>query len=396
MKPPKIVSVRAFVVKTKDAGGDYYARESGHWLTEIESASPMSRYSKFRTPHTKWGADVLGSVLVEIELSSGIIGIATGVGGELACFIVEKHFSRFLIGADPRDLSRLWDQMYRASLPYGRKGIAICAIGIVDLALWDALGKMRGEPVYKLIGGETKKEIPAYCTGPKPATYKRQGFMGAKVTLRFAPADGVDGLRANVSQLASLREEVGPQYPLMIDCFMSLDVQYAGELARQIKNLGFYWIEEALHPEDFLGYRELKTAAPWIRWVTGEHEYTRFGFRELIRDRLVDVIQPDLMYVGGLTEALRVAALASTFDVALVPHCGGVYSYHFAMSQPDISFVEFLNTSADGESITPVLGTMFSGEPVPQAGKITLSDSPGWGLELNRDKLELHRPSFLS
>jgi L-rhamnonate dehydratase len=165
MTDPRIVAIRTYVVETRDAGGDYYARESGNWLTDIESASPMSRYPEFRTPHTKWGADILGSLLVEIELHCGVVGMATGVGGALACFIIEKHFSRFIIGSDPRDVARLWDEMYRASLPYGRKGIAICAIGAVDLALWDALGKLRGEPVYKLIGGETRRDIPAYSGG---------------------------------------------------------------------------------------------------------------------------------------------------------------------------------------------------------------------------------------
>src|SRR5262249_16154827 len=102
MDGARIVAVRAFVVETRDAGGAYFAKETGNWLTDLETATPMSRYAEFRTPHTKWGADVLDSVLVEIELACGIIGMGTGVGGEPACFMVEKHFARFLMGSDPR------------------------------------------------------------------------------------------------------------------------------------------------------------------------------------------------------------------------------------------------------------------------------------------------------
>jgi L-rhamnonate dehydratase len=177
----------------------------------------------------------------------------------------------------------------------------------------------------------------------------------------------------------------------MVDCYMSLDAAYAVEFARATEPYGLYWIEEALHPDDWEGYRALKSAAPWVRWVTGEHEYTRWGFRELIRHRAIDIVQPDLMWTGGFSEALRIASLASAFDVTVVPHAGGIYSYHYAMTQPGIPFVEYCNTSPRGDEITSVFGAMFEGEPVPLDGTITLSDAPGWGLRLNRDAVEMKR-----
>ena len=129
------------------------------------------------------------------------------------------------------------------------------------------------------------------------------------------------------------------------------------------------------------------------RWsaVTGEHEYTRWGFRDLIRHRAVDVVQPDLMWAGGFTEALCIASLASAFDVPVVPHAGGIYSYHFAMTQPGVPFVEYCITSPKGEEITSVFGDMFEGEPLPLDGTITLSDAPGWGLKLNRGAVQMRR-----
>ena len=123
----------------------------------------MSRvYSDYKASRTSWGIGVLGSLLVEIETESGVIGIATGLGGEPACWLINNHFRRFLIGQDLRNINMIWDQMYRASMFYGRKGLPVAAISAVDLALWDALGKVREEPVYNLIGGKCRDEISLY------------------------------------------------------------------------------------------------------------------------------------------------------------------------------------------------------------------------------------------
>jgi L-alanine-DL-glutamate epimerase-like enolase superfamily enzyme len=130
-------------------------------------ANPMS--AGLQGVH-EWGIAVLGSLVVEIETKSGKRGVATGLGGPPACFMIEKHFRRFLVGADPRNINLLWDQMYRASLPYGRKGITVAAISVVDLALWDLLGQLGDEPVYAMIGGATRDVLDLYCTGPRPET----------------------------------------------------------------------------------------------------------------------------------------------------------------------------------------------------------------------------------
>ena len=171
---------------------------------------------------------------------------------------------------------------------------------------------------------QRKERIPVYGTGPNPLFHKERGFFGAKVPFPYGPADGRRGFEANVRAIAAHRGAVGDGYPLMVDCYMSLDVAYAVEFARAVEPYGLYWIEEALHPDDWEGYRQLKAAAPWVRWVTGEHEYTRWGFRELIRHRAIDIVQPDLMWAGGFSEALRIASLASAFDVTVVPHAGGI------------------------------------------------------------------------
>ncbi len=390
MRRDEITDVRAFVVE--GAGGDYHDRAEGHWLIDTLIANPMSRYPEYKASRTSWGISVLGSIVVEIETRGGHIGVATGLGGPPGCFMIEKHFRRFLVGSDPRDINRIWDQLYRASLPYGRKGVTVAAISAVDLALWDLLGRLRDEPVYALIGGRTRDSLSLYCTGPRPDVARTQGFWGGKVPLPHGPGDGPDGLRENVAFLAAHRETVGPDFPLMVDCYMSLDVTYAVALAEALKPLDIYWIEEPLSPDDIEGHRLLKQRCPTTRWTTGEHEYSRYGFRQLIEGRAVDILQPDLMWMGGLTEALRVSAMAAAYDIPVVPHGSGAYSYHFVVSQPHIPFCEYVNVSADGTSLGPVFGTLFDGDQTPAEGQVQLSDAPGFGLSLNRDRANLQRP----
>lgn len=392
MRRDEIIDVRAYVVDARGAGGDYHARDEGHWLIDTLIANPMSGYPDYKASRTSWGIAVLGSIVVEIETKGGVVGVATGLGGPPACFMIEKHFRRFLIGAEPRDINRLWDQMYRASLPYGRKGIAIAAISIVDLALWDLLGHLRDEPVYAMIGGATRDTISLYCTGPRPDIAKKLGFWGGKVPLPHGPADGVDGLRENVAFLAAHRDAVGPDFPLMIDCYMSLDVTYAVSLAEALEPVGIHWIEEPLSPDDIEGHRILKARCPTMRWTTGEHEYTRYGFRDLLEGRAIDILQPDVMWMGGLTEALRVSAMAAAYDIPVVPHGSGAYSYHLVYAQPHIPFCEYVNMSAGGDTIEPTFGTLFDGDDIPENGTIRPSDRPGFGLTLRRDGLKLSRP----
>lgn len=388
----EIVDVRAYAFSQPGVGGDYHDRGQGHWLIDSLIATPMSGYAEYKRSRKSWGIAVLGSILVEVETKSGTVGLATGLGGEPACFLIERHFRRFLLGADCRDTARLWDQMFRASMPYGRKGLALAAISAVDLALWDAQGLIRGEPVWRMIGGETKPEIPVYCTGPRPDLARQMGFWGAKVPLPHGPADGPEGLERNRAFLAEHRRKVGPDFPLMVDCYMSLNVPYAIDLANAVRDLGIYWLEECLHPDDFDGHRLLKERVPWMKWTSGEHEYTRYGFRKLIEGRSIDILQPDMMWLGGLTEALRVSAMAAAYDIPVVPHGSGAYSYHFVMAQPHSPFCEYLITSAEANRIEPVFGTLFENEQLPENGRIRPSDEPGFGLRLREGAVALDRP----
>ena len=392
MKQVTITDVRAFVLEQIGAGGDYHDREQGHWLVDNLIATPMSAYPEYKQSRTSFGINVMNSIVVEVEASDGTVGISAGQGGAPACYMIEKHFKRFLVGQDPRKLNQFWDQMYRSSRYYGGKGVPLWAISAVDLALWDLLGLLRQEPVYQMIGGATRDQIELYCTGIRPDIAQQAGFIGGKMPLPHGPSDRVEGLNANVKQFRDMRERVGPDFLLMADCWMALDVPYAVDLAYALQEVGIYWLEEALLPDDFDGHKLLKERVPWMRWTTGEHEYTRYGFRKLIESRAIDILQPDVMWCGGLTELLRISAMAAAYDIPIVPHGSGAYSYHFVITQPHCPFCEYLNTSADCSEFPPVFGEMFINEQVPINGKIRPTDDPGWGLKLNRESLNLIRP----
>lgn len=131
---------------------------------------------------------------------------------------------------------------------YGRKGLPVAVISVIDLAIWDLLGKIRNEPVYKMIGGATRERLNFYCTGPEPAAAKEMGFFGAKVPLPYGPGEGHEGLKKNVEFLTKHRESVGPDFPLMVDCYMSLNVPYTIEVVKATEHLNLNWWEECLSP----------------------------------------------------------------------------------------------------------------------------------------------------
>ncbi|KAL8873473.1 MAG: hypothetical protein Q9174_001065 [Haloplaca sp. 1 TL-2023] len=345
----------------------------------------MSGWDKYRASRTSWGINVLGSFCVEIEASNGTTGFATGFGGPPACWLVKQHFERFLLGADPRNSNNLFEQMYRASMFYGRKGLPVAVISVIDLALWDLKGKLWNEPVYRLLGGNTRERVNFYCTGPQPSAAKEMGFIGAKVPLPYGPDEGMAGLRKNVDFLKKHRDSVGPDFPLRVDCYMSLTVAYTIQLVQACKDLDIDWFEECLSPDDSDGFEQIKRAHPTVKFTTGEHEFSRYGFRKLIEGRNIDILQPDVMWVGGMTELQRISAMASAYDIPVVPHASGPYSYHFVISQPNSPFQEYLANSPDGKSVLPVFGELFINEPIPIKGYLDAAelDKPGFGLELN-------------
>jgi L-rhamnonate dehydratase len=391
MSLAKIKHVRAFVVR--GGGADYHDQSGGHWIDD-HIATPMSRYPQYRQSRRSFGINVLGTLVVEVEADDGTIGFAVTTGGEPAAYIVEKHLARFVEGADPEDFETIWDQMYFGTQFYGRKGLVVNAISGVDLAVWDLRGRLRQEPVHELLGGAVRDTIEFYATGARPDLAKEMGFIGGKLPLHHGPAEGEEGFARNMALLADMRAKVGDDFWLMYDCWMSLDLEYALKLARAAQEYNLKWIEEALSPDDYWGYAALKRDAPEGMWVTtGEHEATRWGFRMLMEMECCDIIQPDVGWCGGMSELIKITAMADARGKLVVPHGSSVYSYHFVIAQQNSPFAEFLMMAPEADKVVPMFAPQLLGEPVPQNGRLNVSalDKPGFGVELNRG-IELARP----
>jgi len=389
MSMPVVRHVRAFTVR--GGGADYHDQDDGHWIDDHIS-TPMARYPEYRASRRSFGINVLGTLVVEIEASDGTVGFAVTTGGELGAFIIERHLARFIEGACVTDIEKIWDQMYHATLFYGRKGIVLNTISGVDLALWDLLGKIRGEPVYQMLGGPVRDELQFYATGSRPDLAKEMGFVGGKMALHHSPAEGLEGFKKNLEELATMRSRVGDDFWLMLDCWMSLDLNYATRLAQAAHEYGLKWIEEALPPDDYWGYAELRRNVPRGMMVTtGEHEATRWGFRLLLEMGCCDIIQPDVGWCGGITELIKISALADAHNTLVVPHGSSVYSYHFVITRHNSPFAEFLMMAPKADQVVPMFTPLLLDEPVPVNGRMKLPETPGFGVRLNPD-CALHRP----
>lgn len=383
MSVPTIRQVRAFTVR--GGGADYHDQGADHWIDD-HIATPMSKYPEYRQSRQTFGLNVLGTLVVEVEASDGTAGFAVTTGGDIGAWIVEKHLSRFVEGQRVTDVEKIWDQMFNGSLFYGRKGIVLNAISGVDLALWDLLGKVRGEPVFQLLGGPVRDELQFYATGARPDLAKEMGFIGGKLPLHHGPAEGEEGLRRNLALLADMRERVGDDFWLMYDCWMSLDLNYATRLAQGAHELGLKWIEEALPPDDYWGYAQLRRDVPKGMLVTtGEHEATRWGFRMLLEMGCCDIIQPDVGWCGGITELIKISALADAHNALVVPHGSSVYSYHFVVTRHNSPFAEFLMMAPKADKVVPMFTPLLLDEPVPVNGRLKVPETPGFGVRLNPD-----------
>nr|WP_239565715.1 enolase C-terminal domain-like protein [Paenibacillus sacheonensis] len=342
-------------------------------------------YPKYHARRSSWNAP-FPSTAVLIDTDEGIQGLGISYGGDSIRSIVEEHFSRLLIGEDPFDIERLWDQMNKSSLPYGRKGLSSFALSAVDSALWDIVGKALNQPVYRLLGGATKPDMPVYQTTNDRTDWQDESFFGVKLAMPYGPSDGREGLLKNRDLVKECREKIGEKREIMLDCYMAWDVEYTFRMLDALEPYGVRWVEEVLAPDNIHGYEKLARYSGPIAIATGEHEYLRWGHRDLLATGAISILQPDVDWVGGITEARRINALASAWGITVCPHAGGLQApaLHLIKSQVNSPFVEWVRTwDRDKGKPDPVV----IGIPDPVNGRIAPSDEPGLGIRLNEDIL---------
>ena len=378
----KITEVKMVRPRRKKPWPEYKPAE-GSWSTGgVEVANPMSIYPKYKPYRALFMAGNLGPSAVQIITDKGVTGI--GYGGPGAGFVIENHLTKLLIGEDPFDVERLWDIMWRSTLYYGRKGLVVHAISAVDNALWDVIGKALDTPVYVLLGGKTKDRIPGYCTGNDLEQHVEFGYKKLKLAIPYGPADGLEGMRKNCELIERARNLLGPDGEIMLDCWMAFTEDYTYEFAKMVEPYRVYWMEECLPPDNYAGFGRLNKKITWTRIVTGEHEYTRYGFQLLLDYDGAKIWQPDFNWCGGLTELRRIGALAAANDIPVILHGGWRDGGpHFIMATVNSPWCEmFLPPPGGPKEVYEMFEEENGITRGPEGIYMVPPDRPGFGFEL--------------
>lgn len=360
--------------------------------------NPMDLLAPSLAPATMGAFTFHGWLIVEIFTDDGLVGLGeAALAPQLSKQLIDLQFKPLLLGADPWDLELLWQHMYRKTMAYGRKGIALVAISAVDIALWDLLGKSAKQPVYRLLGGRTKPRIPVYASrlyatpldelASESARYKREGYKAMKLRFGWGPVDGAAGMQRNVALVRTVRETVGDGIDIMADAYMGWTRDYALRMLPLLEPFNLRWLEEPVIPDDISGCAELRRRGR-IPIAGGEHEHTLHGFRELIAAEAVDVIQFDTNRVGGLTAARKIAALAEAHQIPVIPHAGQMHNYHIVMASLNSPMAEYF-PPVDVEVGNELFWYLFKGEPVAKDGFVDLDEgTPGLGLTIDEKALK--------
>jgi L-rhamnonate dehydratase len=381
----KIVDIRAMRLTVEPRAFTTAPRREA-WSKRAEVANPMSRYPRFK-PHRDLWRPGWGEVWCKVTLEDGSWGLGQTSHGRPVAAVIDDHLAPHLIGEDVLAGEKLADMMFRLTKPYGTAGLASYAISAVDLALWDARGKLLGKPVYALLGGGQKERIFCYATGNDVDWYQELGFRAFKLACPYGPADGLDGIKRNEEFVAEARERIGPDCELMLDCWMAFDVEYTVRLAEALRPYRLAWIEECLIPEDFDGHLALRRRLPWQSLSTGEHWYTHLPFQWAAAHRAVDILQPDINWVGGLSTCQKIAAAADAAGLRVILHAGGnsAFGQHFSYATPAAPWIECFVGTPPGVPLEEAW--RLPGQAAPEGGWLVPSDAPGFGLEIPEEWL---------
>ncbi|WP_116083418.1 mandelate racemase/muconate lactonizing enzyme family protein [Tropicimonas sp. IMCC34011] len=339
-------------------------------------------------------------VLVEIVCDDGTVGWGECLGPAGPNAAVVKAYAARLVGKNPLETEKIWADLYNALRDQGQRGLTITALSGIDVALWDIKGKALGQPVSMLLGGRFRESVRAYATGSfrrdgvdrvadnaeEAAGHRAAGFHAMKIKIGF-------GIAEDLRVIAAVRDAIGPEMRLMIDGNHGYDTLEAIELGRRAHAFDIDWFEEPVVPEHLSAYRELRSRQP-IPIAGGETWHTRWGFREALETRAVDIAQPDLCGCGGFTEMRRIADQAALHGVRLVPHVWGTAIQIAASLQWMAAMVP---SPVRRDPIEPILEFDRTHNPFRQAvitapiehegGVVAIPDAPGLGIEVNRDAL---------
>ncbi|CAM3663803.1 mandelate racemase/muconate lactonizing enzyme family protein [Bordetella sputigena] len=353
-----------------------------------------------------WLYKTRGSCIVEIETADGVVGWGECYGpAQVSRAYIESQYGPRIIGRDAFDVEVIWEDLYNRIKDYGNSGMAISALSGIDIALWDIIGKVCGKPVHKLIGGAHRTEVQSYATGlyfidmdrlieeavEEARDYVDQGFQAIKMKI------GLGSPKLDIRRVAAVREAVGDDIRLMVDANHCFTVPAAIRLGRELEQLNIEWFEEPISPEDLDGYVEV-TRALDMAVAGGENEFTRWGFRDIVTRKAMDIVQPDVCAAGGISECRKIAALALAHGVECVPHAWGsaiglAATLHFLAALPDqppsfrpmpplLEFEQCENPFRDLLTVEPI---------VQKRGVVQIPTGAGLGIEVKREVLDRYR-----
>ena len=358
------------------------------WNETASRQMPINKYQEFsKLPHELPSIGG-GEVWVQITAEDGTWGLGSCGFGESTAVVVDYVFKPLLEGRDCLAIEFLNDLMFRAIQRLGSTGHATVAQSAVDLALWDLKGKLLNMPVYSLLGGPCRDRILLYATGDDLDWAQELGFQHFKITNPSHYDMGIEGLNILEEKVADAKDTIGPNADLMVNGVMSYNLEFAVRLAERLRPFELRWLEEPLIPPDLEGHIALKRAVPWMPIATGEDHRGRHAFRQLVEHRCVDVLQPDLKWCGGMSEALKIYTVAEASGLVTIPHGGAnsPFGQHFAMATPESPMAEFWLGSDPGIPLDEV--RPIPGMSMPVDGYVTPPDAPGFGLEVAEEWIE--------
>ena len=349
----------------------------------------------------------IGPLLVRVHTDGGVTGLGEASGRNWKALkpFIDEFLKPIALGKDPRRIGQLWEEMFFATTRAGTKGLQTSGVGAIDIACWDILGKAAGLPLFDLLGGAARTTIQAYwSTGmgwrlqPKEMLAKVEqgrdlGFTAFKIRMDWNANRQDQNPEKDLEMFRLCREALPPEIPLSFDANNGYSVSTAIRQGRRFEELGIAHFEEPLPPHDYRGLKQVADALD-VPVSSGEQEHTRWQFRDLILNGDPDILQPDISYAGGISEVRRIYTLAETFNKPVMPHCpsasvASAASLHLyatvtnAVRPHEFSY-EFTGPRED-------IDALFEGSPQPVDGRITLSERPGLGVELNENVLERMR-----
>lgn len=349
---------------------------------------------------SQWEYSERNICIVKITTDNGIVGWGEGYGPARIIQQGVKFLEPLLIGKNPLQNETLWYEMYRKTLDFARRGVLMASVSCIDVALWDIKGKAFGQPVNLLLGGKHRNQVRPYATGlyfsksgslaqklaDEALTYVDQGFEAIKMKVGLT-------IKEDFENVKKVREAIGDDMKLMVDANHAYSLREAVELCRLIEPFNISWFEEPVSPEFYKHYRELRERTT-IPIAGGECEYLRFGFHQLLDNRSVDILQLDICACGGLTEAKRIATLASTYGIEVIPHTWGTgiaihTALHFISNLEDLPGRLFApDFYMEYDRTENAIREQLSSPAIElKNGMIDVPDRPGLGIEVDEDAL---------